>query len=226
MTSVYPNSSFLHRILIGSLGLSTRPAAHKGLCYIRELILHRLVNTVMAFNCSEGFDLLDRLTREGDYRLILIISTEDSRRTALLQEWGSRREKSRQPFGWLSLEPADNLPAHFQSSLEAALDKGLNGASISARNLGTRIERREAEEDAVIEHINRLVEAPPGFTLAFDCYHAITSPEVHTAVQLLLDYLPPQVHLLIASRKEPPLQLARLRVRRQLVEIHMDEIAT
>jgi len=74
-------------------------------------------------------------------------------------------------------------------------------------------------ETILTELLNAIALMPHEFILVLDDYHLITNPAIHRALTFLLDHLPPQMHLVIASRAEPPLPLPLLRVRRELVEI-------
>jgi LuxR family maltose regulon positive regulatory protein len=66
--------------------------------------------------------------------------------------------------------------------------------------------------------INEIAAMPERFTLVLDDYHLITAQPIHNALTFLLDHLPPQMHLVITTRADPPLPLARLRARGQLTE--------
>src|SRR5690242_17094121 len=67
--------------------------------------------------------------------------------------------------------------------------------------------------------INDLAATPQPVALVLDDYHVIDTPAIHEALSFLLDHLPPALHLVIASREDPPLPLARLRARGQLAEL-------
>jgi LuxR family maltose regulon positive regulatory protein len=74
-------------------------------------------------------------------------------------------------------------------------------------------------EDAVTALLNEIAALPDSLVLVLDDYHAIESKQVHAALRFLLDYAPPQMHLVLATRSEPPLPLSRLRARRQMNEL-------
>ncbi|GAJ14959.1 unnamed protein product, partial [marine sediment metagenome] len=63
-------------------------------------------------------------------------------------------------------------------------------------------------------------EVSEEFALVLDDYHTIESKPIHDAVNFLLNHLPPQAHLVIASRTNPPMSLANLRAQNQLMELH------
>ena len=72
--------------------------------------------------------------------------------------------------------------------------------------------------------LNDVAAFPDRFVLVLDDYHLIETPAIHTALTFLLDHLPPQMHLMITSRSDPPLPLARWRARRQLTEIRAADL--
>ncbi|HKC86517.1 MAG TPA: helix-turn-helix transcriptional regulator, partial [Blastocatellia bacterium] len=79
-------------------------------------------------------------------------------------------------------------------------------------------------EHFITSLINDLADPPQPVLLVLDDYHFIRSPVIHNAMAFWLDHAPPQFHLLITSREEPPLPLARFRMRGQLVEIGFQEL--
>ena len=127
-------------------------------------------------------------------------------------------------MGWVSLDGRDNLPARFFAYLVAAAQAAVPGVGDESLALlqlpGVNL------EEVVTLLANDLAEAPgpPGWVLVLDDFHAITNPALHQAVDLLLDALPPQVRLVLLSREDPALQLARRRVRGQLVELRQDDL--
>ena len=72
--------------------------------------------------------------------------------------------------------------------------------------------------------LNELSAAPNDIVLVLDDYHVIDAPRVQDGMAFLLDHLPPQMHLVIATRADPPLPLARLRARGELVEIRAADL--
>jgi LuxR family maltose regulon positive regulatory protein len=149
------------------------------------------------------------------YRLILILAPANSGKTELLQRWVEQLSKrDDHQIAWVSLAAADNAPESFLADLTAALQ-----ADLEAETSETKPSGAFDLEDSFIELINRLAGKPGETILILDNYHLIIAPAVHAAVGLMLDYLPPQAHLVIASQTEPPLPIARLRARRQVLEL-------
>lgn len=123
---------------------------------------------------------------------------------------------------WLSLDESDNQPKRFFQYLIAALQKAIPSAGQSAGSL-LELARLDLEE-IITSLANDLADFPHPFIVVLDDIHQITTPQIHQAVQMLLDALPPQARLILLSRQDPPLSLARLRARGQLVEIRSDDL--
>ncbi|MGZ9165215.1 MAG: LuxR C-terminal-related transcriptional regulator, partial [Anaerolineales bacterium] len=141
-------------------------------------------------------------------------------KTTLVSEWVAGCER---PAAWLSLDDGDNDPTRFLTYLVAALQ------TISA-NIGERLlSVLQAPQPPPIETIltallNEITTVPDNFVLVLDDYHAIDSKPVDHALTFLLEHLPPQLHLVIATREDPDLPLARLRARGQLAELRVTDL--
>jgi LuxR family maltose regulon positive regulatory protein len=127
---------------------------------------------------------------------------------------------------WLSLDAADNDPARFWLYLAAALDMLLPGLAEDLAAL-----RPALQPAAPVELAHAVAHALAGrlapqaqLLLVLDDYHLLDDPAIHRGVALLLDHLPPWLHLLICARSEPPLPLSRLRARGQLAELRTDDL--
>jgi LuxR family transcriptional regulator, maltose regulon positive regulatory protein len=151
---------------------------------------------------------------------VLVCAPAGFGKTALLADWASRR---RQRLGWLSLDGADNDPARFWRHVAAALDQVRPGiAEQLAALLGPP--PPPSFEPLVAALINQLAAGPEQVALVLDDYHLLESPAVHASVQFLLEHRPRSLALLVASRADPPLPLARLRARGQLVELRAADL--
>lgn len=122
-----------------------------------------------------------------------------------------------QPSVWLSLDANDNDPATFVRYFVGAVQSATAPVSVSTHNLVHAAMPRLETVMSVL--INDLAALPHDLVVALDDYHVITNPAIHTAIALLLDHMPPLLHLVILTREDPPFPLAKFRVRRQLVEI-------
>ncbi len=153
-------------------------------------------------------------------KLTLISAAAGFGKTTLLSEWLSLYE---QPTAWLSLDEGDSDPARFLTYLVAALQtiapdvgKGVLAALQSPQP--------PAPEAILASLLNDIAAIPHPFLLVLDDYHTLDAPPVDQALAFLLDYLPPQMHLVIATREDPPLPLARLRARGQLGELRAADL--
>ena len=143
-------------------------------------------------------------------------------KTSLLADWA--RSDGR-PVAWLGLDAGDNDPARFWRYVVAALDRARPGiAGRLSPLLGPPAPR--SFEGLVTALINELAVQPgqDGVLLVLDDYHLIDSGPVHASVAFLLENLPPGLHLVVSSRADPPLPLARLRARGQLAELRAAEL--
>jgi LuxR family transcriptional regulator, maltose regulon positive regulatory protein len=171
----------------------------------------------------------DRLTRsrlrqrldEGlGQALILVCTPAGFGKTTLLADWAT---STAMPVAWLSLDPDDNDPARFWRYVVAALERA--GVPVAERVGSLSPQGGEASSHAVVTAlINQLEALPDEVALALDDYHVIESASIHDGVAFLLNHLPPQLHLVIAGRSDPPLQLARLRAAGRLCELRAADL--
>src|SRR5687768_8667793 len=163
--------------------------------------------------------LTARLEREAGRKLTLISAPAGFGKTTLLVEWLKGREDGVQSVAWLTLDEGDNDPVRFLSYLVAALRRTVGeefGESVLAALRSPEPPRMEAVLGAFV---NELADLPGEAGVVLDDYHVIDSEAVHGAVSFVLENLPPNVHLVISSRIDPPLHLSRLRARNQMMEL-------
>ena len=128
-----------------------------------------------------------------------------------------------QTVAWLSLDEGDNDPTRFLTYLVAALQT-------IAANIGEGVlavlqsPQPPPTESILTTLLNEITTIPDNFILVLDDYHVIDSKPVDQALTFLLEHLPPQMHLVIATREDPPLPLARLRARGQLTELRAADL--
>jgi LuxR family maltose regulon positive regulatory protein len=123
---------------------------------------------------------------------------------------------------WVALDAGDNDPTRFWSYVCTALERaspGLGREALAILGAGST-----ETELATAALLNALAASSDQIVLVLDDYHLITSPAIHERVGFLLDYAPPQLHLVIASRVDPPLPLARWRARGELVELRAADL--
>jgi LuxR family transcriptional regulator, maltose regulon positive regulatory protein len=168
--------------------------------------------------------LVDQLdtTLDTSHRLTLVSAPAGFGKTTVLSEWagglGDRRPDIR--VGWLSLDDGDNDLARLLTHLVAAL--ATIGVDLEPSAVLDALPRDPTTAlTAMVNVVARAAMESPTlhWILVLDDYHVITTPPVHEAVTFLLEHLPDQLHLVVATRADPPLPLARLRSRGQLVEV-------
>ena len=132
--------------------------------------------------------------------------------------------ESGMPVAWLSLEAEDNDPTRFLSYLIAALQT--LDAQLGTTALALLRTPQPPSPEAVLAVLtNDLVErGGDDFDLVLDDYHIITAEPIQRGMTFLLEHLPPQMHLLLATRADPPLPLARLRAQGQLTEVRAADL--
>jgi LuxR family maltose regulon positive regulatory protein len=156
-----------------------------------------------------------RLNEGMGRELVLVCTPAGFGKTTLLGEWARAGQR---PVAWVSLDEADNDPARFWRYVAAALDRVRPGV---AERVSTLLGPSPVASLAgpVTALVNELAELGEEAVLVLDDYHVIQSPAVHGSVEFLLQHLPPTLRLVLASRADPPLPLARLRGRGQLSEL-------
>ncbi len=148
-------------------------------------------------------------------RLSLISAPPGFGKTTLISEWVRGTDRA---VGWLSLDEEDNDPAPFLSYLIAALQQ-VDASIGQTIQPSLRSAQLPPFEGLVTPLINDIVAVSKAFMLVLDDYHLITSPPIHQIVAFLLEHQPPQMHLVISTREDPPLPMARLRARDQMTEV-------
>lgn len=156
------------------------------------------------------------LEPEASKRLNLVIAPAGFGKTTLVSQWCARNSTR---TAWLSLDEHDDQPRQFWQYLIGAFEhSGLMGLEDAKKHLS-----REAGDDltaAITSLINALTEEGSPWFLVLDDYHVIANDTIHRQLAWFMDYLPPGMLVTLASRTEPPLPLARWRVRRQVQDVH------
>ncbi len=160
-------------------------------------------------------------------RLTLVSAPAGFGKTTLLSAWaGHLREAKLQEarrVAWLSLDEGDNDPVVFWAYLIAALQTQADG--IGAQALTWLHASQSADPKAAVAAlVNDLAPIPGCFVLILDDYHVIRLSSIHDSLAFLVERMPPQFHLVIVTRTDPPLPLALLRGRGQLLEIRLPDL--
>ena len=170
--------------------------------------------------------LSERLDRGTASKLTLVSAPAGFGKTTLLAEWlaaGPAAPADERLAAWLSLDQGDNDPASFWTYVIAALQTVAPGVGASALAL-LQAPQPPPIETVLAALLNDLGAIADDIVLVLDDYHVIDARDVQDGMAFLLDHLPPQLHLVIASRADPALPLARLRARGELVEIRAADL--
>jgi len=159
--------------------------------------------------------LLERLNEGLDRKLTLISAPAGFGKTTLVSDWA---RQTACPTAWLSLDPADNDPARFLTYLIAALQRINLDVGQTASDL-LHAAQLPRPETLLTLLINDITAFPGELILVLDDYHLLEEQIIHAALDFLISYMPSHLHLVIASRSQPPLYLARLRGQGQLLEL-------
>ena len=182
--------------------------------------------------------LIERLNEglSSGRKLTLISAPAGFGKTTLASEWVATLTPGPSPTGrgegarvaWLSLDEGDNDPTQFLTYFIAAmqtLPPKTGGANIGTGVLGALQSPQPPPIESILTALlNEITTIPHNFILVLDDYHLIDAQPVDNALAFLLEHLPPQMHLVIATREDPHLPLARLRARSQLTELRAADL--
>jgi len=187
---------------------------------LRPLLTSQLHAPRLAVSLITREDLLTALDAGLECKLTLLTSPAGFGKTTLLTQW-TQRQKHR--VAWLSLDNEQNNPLCFLSYLIGSLQQVQPsfGSDILADFRSTS---PTSLTKSIVILLNELASLQMDMTIVLDNYHLIENSIIHDALTLLLEYLPPHIHMVIASRNEPPFLLARLRASGQMMELGTDAL--
>ncbi|MDP9073859.1 MAG: helix-turn-helix transcriptional regulator, partial [Actinomycetota bacterium] len=166
--------------------------------------------------------LNEGLRRAGESALTLVSAPAGFGKTTLLTDWLTSAPPDGRIASWLSLDKSDNDPALFWAYVVAALRTAAPGVGEGALALLSSTE--SPTEAFVVTLLNDLATLSDAVVLVLDDYHVIEEPQIRDGMAYLVEHLPAQILLVIASRADPALPLARLRARGELVEIRAADL--
>ena len=167
--------------------------------------------------------LIERMNRGAGAKLTLISAPAGFGKTTLLAEWLAVTPAVERSVASVSLDQDDNEPGAFWSYLVAALQTVVPGIGARALSL-LQVPQPPPIETILATVLNELGAVPNDLVLVLDDYHVIDSHDISDGMVFLLERLPPQVHLVLTTRADPALPLARLRARGELVEIRAADL--
>src|SRR2546421_3290410 len=164
--------------------------------------------------------LIERLNEGLHRKLTLIAAPAGFGKTTLISQWVASCDRQ---VAWLSLDEGDNDPTRFLTYLVAALQT--IAPTLGEGVLGALQSPQPPPPEAMLTALlNDLTTIRDHFVLVLDDYHVLDAKAVDQALTYLVEHLPPQMHLVIATREDPDLPLARLRARGQLTEVRAGDL--
>ncbi|HEX2993645.1 MAG TPA: LuxR C-terminal-related transcriptional regulator [Anaerolineales bacterium] len=152
--------------------------------------------------------------------LTLIAAPAGFGKTTLLSDWIPQSEYC---VTWLSLDEDDNDPTRFWTYIIAALQRLRLDVGVSALTL-LQSPQPPPVTSILTMLINDITDLPENFSIVLDDYHLIKTQSIHEALAFLLDHLPSQMHVILTTRADPSLPIARLRARNQLIELRAEDL--
>ena len=188
--------------------------------------------------------LVERLNANLDRKLTIVSAPAGFGKTTLLCEWVRYWDTSHavrtgwhaapEDVAWLSLDRSDNDPTSFWTYVIAALQtmpgwaKGGVGEASLPMLRSPQPPSIEVVLTALINEIDQVMHqdqtSPHTHVLVLDDLHLIEEAQIHEGLTFLVSHMPPQLHLAISSRTDPPWPLARWRVRRELIEVRTADL--
>lgn len=190
---------------------------------------------------SDQFCPAQELLDHGNqYKLILIVASSGTGKIRLIQQWVQKWEKTSQSLPiWIFIDSRTNNFSEFLNKLtsefikwdpifEAHVDEFMASVKGQFENDSPDSEVILGVQPQIENFVNQLLNGMMQLTgdrfIIILNYDLIRDQRIHSMIEYLIDYLPPNIHLIISSQDYPPLQIPRLRARRELLEIGSDDI--
>jgi LuxR family transcriptional regulator, maltose regulon positive regulatory protein len=199
------------------------PAGHHPPVLVPKLQLPRLPASLVPRE-----RLLRRLDTGLEGKLTLLSAPAGFGKTTVVSQWvaDQRKQEPHPPVAWLSLDPADNDPVRYWryvivacQALQAERDQSTPALPPTLSSFGST-----PLEPMLRAFLNALASLPRRGILILEDYQVITEPEIHESMTFVLEHLPATLHLVIVSRVDPPLPLARWRARGEFCELRADDL--
>jgi len=165
--------------------------------------------------------LFERLNDGLNRKLILISAPAGFGKTTIISDWIHHCEI---PTAWFSLDKGDNDPAIFLSYIISGIQNIRKEFGQSALEL-LKSPKEPNSESITSLLINDILSINQDFLLVLDDFHLVNSSEILVIVTYLLEHIPENIHIVILSRSDPNLPIAKLRSQGQLVELRSDDLS-
>ncbi len=185
-----------------------------------ELLRTKLAPPRASFPLVLRNRLFERLDQGLAQKIILVAAPLGFGKSTLVGAWAAARDK---PIAWVSLDAGDNDPIRFWRYVITAcqtIDSKLGKTALAA----LRSSQQPSLDSILTGFVEELARRSSPLVLVLDDYHVITSREIHDTFTFWLDHLPLSLHLVLITRSEPPLPLARFRARGELAELSVDDL--
>ena len=190
-----------------------------------ELLSTKLAIPLLRASLVTRRRLLRQLDEGLQHKLTLISAPAGFGKTTLVSEWISLHDgQNNSPrVAWVSLDPNDNDPVRFWRYVLSASQTFDHEVSQSALTFLDHSQVPDFESLLTL-FINRLASLSGKVFLVLDDYHVITAPQIHKTMAFFLDNLPPELHIVLLTRSDPPLPLARMQARNELKALRADDL--
>src|SRR5664279_4624612 len=196
--------------------------SHEGSCCGKPAGRNQAVHPQASAKHGRPPEVRRRLSHAAEARLTLISAPAGFGKTTLLAAWLADATTDNRAVAWLSLDQGDRQPATFWTYVITALQTAVPG--VGADVLPLLQSAQPPIETVIVAVLNELSATPNDVVLVLDDYHLVDGPDLRDGMTFLLEHLPPHVHLVISSRVDPLLPLARLRARGALVEVRAADL--
>jgi LuxR family maltose regulon positive regulatory protein len=154
-------------------------------------------------------------------KLTLISAPAGFGKTTLLVDWVHNHKI---PVAWFSVDKGDNDSLHFLTYIILGLQSLVAGAGTAALTL-LQSPQPPHIESILINLINDVINLPNNIALVLDDYHLVDAKPIHDLMAFLLENMPEQMHLIISTRSDPPLPVARVRSHNQMTELRAADLS-
>src|SRR6266487_3415141 len=183
-----------------------------------HLLMTKIAVPSVRLNMVTRPRLMQRMNTAVMGTLTLIVAPAGWGKTTLLSAWHADPSHDTLPLAWVSLDAGDDDPVRFWTYVIAALNTLHPGVGETPLAL-LYASSVPPIEDVLVSMLNALNQLSTETVLVLDDFHLIESQPIHDTLTYLVEHLPPNMHLVLASRSDPLLPLARLRARGALTEL-------